>query len=80
MSNAAKLFDQMRRNPRDWRIEDLCVVARRFGLIVQQGKGSHVRFLHPATRMLVVVPTRRPIKEIYVRLLIKLIDEGGQAQ
>lgn len=75
MSNAAKLFDQMRRNPRDWRMEDLHVVAGRFGLMVQQGRGSHVKFRHPATRTIVVVPTRRPIKDVYVRLLIKLINE-----
>ena len=65
----------MRRNPRDWRIEDLYVVARRFGLIIQQGRGSHVTFRHPAVRIIVAVPTRRPIKEIFVRQLLKLIDE-----
>jgi predicted RNA binding protein YcfA (HicA-like mRNA interferase family) len=75
VSNAAKLFDRMRRNPRDWHMEDLYVVAARFGLTVQQGRGSHVKFRHPATRTMVVVPSGRPIKDAYVRLLIKLIDE-----
>lgn len=75
MSNAVKLFDQMRRNPRDWRIEDLRIVAGRFGLLIEQGKGSHVKFRHPAGRMFVVVPARRPVKDIYVRQLVKLIEE-----
>jgi predicted RNA binding protein YcfA (HicA-like mRNA interferase family) len=80
VSDAAKLFDQMRRNPRDWRIDELCVVAQRFGLNVQQGKGSHVKFRHPAVRLIVVVPTRRPIKEFYVMQLIKLIDQATGAE
>lgn len=65
----------MRRNPRDWRIEDLYVVAGRFGLRIQQGRGSHVKFCHPATRPIVVVPSKRPIKDVYAKLLIKLINE-----
>lgn len=79
MANAVKLFNQMRRNPRDWRIADLCVVANRFGIVVVQGKGSHVKFHHPATRTYVVVPDRRPIKEVYVRLLLRLINEVANA-
>jgi len=51
------------------------IVAGRFGLKNQQGRGSHVKLCHPATRTIVVVPSRRPIKEVYVRLLIKLINK-----
>jgi len=31
VSNAKKILEGMRRNARNWRIEDLKVVARRFG-------------------------------------------------
>lgn len=69
----------MRRNPRDWRIEDLRVVAANVGLIVQPGKGSHVRFSHSRLSMLIVIPARRPIREVYVRRFIRLIDEVAKA-
>jgi len=32
MSNAKKILAGMRKNPRNWRIEDLEIVARRFGV------------------------------------------------
>jgi predicted RNA binding protein YcfA (HicA-like mRNA interferase family) len=79
VSNAAKLLDKMRRNPRDWRIEDLRVVAASLGLIVQQGKGSHVKFSHSHISMQIVVPARRPIREVYVRRFVRLIDEIAEA-
>jgi len=69
----------MRRNLRDWRIEDLRVVAASIGLIVQPGKGSHVKFSHAHLSMLVVIPARRPIREVYVRRFIQLIDEVAKA-
>lgn len=75
MSNAAKLLDQMRRNPRDWRIEDLLVVAASVGLIVRQGKGSHVKFGYPRMLLQIAVPTRRPIREVYIRKFVELVEE-----
>jgi len=44
VSNAAKLMARMRRNPRDWRIEDLKVVADRLGIDHDQHRTSHVVF------------------------------------
>lgn len=75
MSNAVKLLDQMRRNPRNWRIEDLLVVAASVGLIVRSGKGSHVKFSYPRISLQIAVPARRPIREVYVRKFVELIDE-----
>jgi hypothetical protein len=79
VSNAAKLLDQMRRNPRDWRIEDLRVVAASIGLIIRQGKGSHVKFSHSRISMQIAVPARRPIRGVYVRRFIELIDEVAKS-
>ena len=42
MPSASKILARMRRNPRDWRIEDLRTVARRFGIDVDHGATSHV--------------------------------------
>ncbi len=44
MSNAAKLIAKMRRNPRDWRIEVLKVIAHSLGIDHDQHGTSHVIF------------------------------------
>ena len=45
-SNAAKLIAKMQPNPRDWRIDDLKVVADRLGIDHDQQGTSHVVFRH----------------------------------
>ena len=42
VSNAARLIAKMRSNPRNWRIEDLKVVASRMGVDHDQHGTSHV--------------------------------------
>ncbi len=65
----------MKVNPLDWRIEGLKSVAEAHGLIIRQPGGSHVVFRHPNGAML-SVPARRPIKPIYVKKFVRLIEEG----
>jgi hypothetical protein len=76
VSNAAKILARMRRNPRDWRIEDLKVLADSLGIDHDQGGTSHVIFRHARAGRL-SVPAKRPIKPQYVRLLLELIDRIG---
>jgi hypothetical protein len=64
----------MRQNPRNWRMEDLEVVARRFGVDVDQGGTSHVTFRHP-TAGRTTVPKRIPIKPWYVRDFVEFISK-----
>ena len=70
------LLSGMRRSPRGWRIEDLKIVADRFGIDHDQGGTSHVVFRHPKSGRL-SVPARRPIKPVYIRLFLELIDRLG---
>jgi hypothetical protein len=64
----------MRRNPRaDWRIEQLKAIADRYGISYRQPGTSHVTFRSPRGDKL-TVPTRRPIKPIYVRRFLALLD------
>jgi len=63
----------MRNNPRDWRIEDLESVAQRCGLTWDQPGTSHVTFRAPSGGK-VTVPAHRPIKPVYVRQFLALID------
>jgi len=75
MARSTKTLAQMKVNPLDWRIENLKSVAGAHGLEYRQPGGSHVIFRHPNGAML-SVPAHRPIKPIYVRKFVRLIEEG----
>jgi hypothetical protein len=76
MASVDKTLARMRVNPRDWRIEDLKTVARRHGLSWKQPGTSHVTFRAPSGGK-VTVPARKPIKPIYVRQFVALIESLG---
>jgi hypothetical protein len=44
VARASKTLEQMRANPRDWRIEQLETVANAFAVNVRQPRGAHVIF------------------------------------
>jgi predicted RNA binding protein YcfA (HicA-like mRNA interferase family) len=76
MTTAAKKREGMRSNPRDdWRIEDLYVVARHWGMEVRNQRGSHHVFSHPDVDFEVTVPANRPIKPVYIRQFVGLVDK-----
>jgi len=75
MGRANKLLEQMKANPRDWRIESLMTVAEAFGVEYRQPGGSHVTF-RLATGAMLTVPAHRPIKPVYVKKFVRLIEEG----
>ena len=74
MTRADKTLEAMRVNPRDWRIGSLEAVAKAYGVNVRKSGGSHVVFEHPATAEALSVPARRPIKPVYVRRFVALVD------
>lgn len=74
MSKRAKLLDAMRNNLRDWRIDDLLTVARQFDIECRNSGGSHHVFGFPGVEMDVTVPAHRPIKPIYIRQFLLLVD------
>lgn len=76
MSKADKILNRMRNNPRDWRIEDLERVAGWLGMQMHRPSGgsSHVIFSHPSTGQVASVPDARPIKPLYVRNFLALVD------
>jgi len=70
-------LDQMRRNlAGDWKIEDVVAVGRQFGIrcTPPTGGGSHYKVSHPSQRDILSIPSRRPIKPIYVRKLVRFIE------
>jgi hypothetical protein len=82
LSRADKRLNDMRRNPRDWRVEDIASVCTAFGVdFSPPGSGSHWKVKHPAMPEILTIPSRRPIKPVYIRALVAFIDrvrEAGQ--
>lgn len=76
MSQAKKRFDAMKRNPRDdYRIEDVCAVAGLFGITCEKPSGgSHYNLRHDRIDGILTVPFRRPIKTVYILLLLQIIE------
>lgn len=68
----------MKLNPKaDWRIEDLKKVAENLKIDFRQPSGSHVTFRTKNGHKL-TVPARKPIKAIYIKMFVELIEgEGG---
>src|SRR5262249_2591713 len=67
----------MRSNPAgDWRIEDVVAVCREHGLRCSppSSGGSHYKVSHPASRDILTIPSRRPVKPVYIRKLVRLIE------
>lgn len=75
MSRATKTLAHMKACPQDWRIEQMKTLADAFGIAYRQPGGSHVIFRHANGAML-SVPAHRPIKPVYVKKFVRLIEEG----
>ena len=74
-----KYWRKCGRNPRDWRIDDVVAVARKYGLLIRTRGGSHSVFGFPGINDSVTIPARRPIKPIYIKHCVELIDKAKEA-
>ena len=71
-----KLLARMKNNPRgDWQISHVETLAKRYGFWMSRprGGGSHVTLRHDSGARL-SIPARRPIKPVYIRQLVRLIE------
>lgn len=73
MSKVEKLLARMRTNPRDWSIDDFKTLAKRFEIEWRQPGTSHVTFSAEG-QIPVTVPAHKPVKPIYVKKFLKLLD------
>lgn len=72
-----KLLTRMKNNPRgDWKISHVETLAKRYGFSINRprGGGSHVILRHDSGKRL-SVPAHRPIKPVYIRQLVQIIEE-----
>ena len=73
MTNVDKRLEKMRANPKDWRIEDLQAIADSLEIEYKSTGGSHVVF-RCAQCCHVTVPAKRPIKPIYIKQFLALVE------
>ena len=75
MVATSKLLHSMRQNPQDWAMAKLLTVAKQYGLEVRSTGGSHHVFSHPSVKDPLSVPAHRPIKAIYIKRFVALVDQ-----
>ena len=76
MTRAEKLIEAMRENPRDWRIEDIIAACKRHDIkVTPPSNGSHYKVRNPVTGAVLTVPAARPIKPVYIRQFVAIIDQ-----
>lgn len=76
MSKADKTLARIRNNPRDRTIDDLKVLAKRYGIDWRQPGTSHVTFSYTGLTP-VTVPAHKPVKPIYITRFLALLDSIG---
>lgn len=74
MNRRSKLLDSMRNHPQGWRIDQLLSVASQFGIACRNHGSSHHVFSYPGIEGGVCVSAHRPIKPVYIRRFLGLID------
>jgi hypothetical protein len=72
-----KRLDAMRNNPHgDWKISDVEALSSEYGLVCKppSGGGSHYKIAHPDFAQILTIPSKRPIKAVYIKKLVRLVD------
>ena len=66
----------MRDNPKaDWSIADVETVCTTYGITCKTPRrGSHHTLSHSNVPGLLTIPSRRPIKPVYIRLLVQMVE------
>ena len=74
MARTGKLLDSMKANPKaDWTPGNVRTVARACGLAFRQRGTSHAVATNALGRHL-TIPMHKPIKPLYIRRLVELIE------
>ena len=73
MNAAKKMVLAMYSDPRYWRLAQLQTAARQYSIDWQHEGTSHCVFLRSDGKTL-TVPARRPIKPIYIKKFLELVE------
>lgn len=76
MAKKQPLLEQMRRNPRgDWTIDHIGKLCAEHHIeLMPPTRGDHFKAVSPLIDGHQTIPARRPIKPVYIRLLVSMID------
>jgi len=74
MSRKDKLIEAIKNNPKNVRFEDLKKILESLGYTAVNRGGSHYVFTKEASLSL-TIPYKRPVKVIYVKQVIKIIED-----
>lgn len=77
MSKIDKVIQKLRDNPKDWKLESLQVIAKRFDIQVRKSGGSHAVFMHKDLHIVVTIPAKRLVKAVYIYQFLALLDDLG---
>lgn len=75
MAKHKKFLEKIRTNHNDWLIDDLKKLAKHYKITVRQPGTSHVTFSKIGTEFRLTVPSHKPIKPIYIKKFIELLDK-----
>lgn len=80
MSNASRRQKRRRKiaqNPKNVRFEDVRRLLEDYDFELKRTKGSHHSFVGyiRGEKVAVVIPYRRPLKEVYVKQVLSILDE-----
>jgi hypothetical protein len=66
----------------DWSINDVAALCREHGIecMPPSGGGSHWKVSHPSQRDILTVPNRRPVKAVYIRKLVRFVEQVQSAR
>ncbi len=77
MSRKEKLFQSIKRQPKDRSFEELVRLLRFYGFVVDEssGKGSHCPVQHKELSLRWTLSKRKPMKRYHANKVIKLVEE-----
>jgi hypothetical protein len=74
----SKRLEKMRQNPKgDWTISDVVAICNEFGIMCEASRGgsSHYKVAHEKLPQKLTIPYKKPIKPVYIKMIVEFIDE-----
>lgn len=75
MTKHEKLIRKIRNNPTDVNFETLQKLLLEYGFKERQPKGGSSHYTYTRGDTIITVPRHKPVNKIYVKQVIKLIDD-----
>lgn len=81
MAKKLPILEQMRANPqKDWDIDDVAKLCAEHDITLEPpSNGSHYKVVSEHLAGHQTVPAKRPIKPVYIKCLVRMIDAHNAA-